>query len=357
MLTLGILSFDISKEQEYFTEIARRAGNYNMEVVCFSPSNIEPSTEMVTGLAFDDSKDKWKEKSFPIPSYLYDRCFYTKPITKRHKPIVEWLKKRPNTFFLGYGLPDKLHIHHLISEHELLKAYLPKTTLVDTPQTILTTLQKKKKLLLKPASGAGGRGIYLFTFKKGNIHVHTQKGEELITKTFEEKAFIRFLTVLLKKRTYITQPFLSLQDVTNCPFDLRLFLQKNKHGKWITRGVGVRKGKEDHLVSNLSAGASIIPYKEWKRQYTPREVLLIEDAIQTISRILPLHLENTSSPLFELGIDIGIDQKCAIWLLDINSKPGRKVLLTINPPIKEELYHAPLQYCSFLAYLNAKERR
>jgi YheC/D like ATP-grasp len=356
LLTLGILSFELEKEQEYFTEIARRAKNYNMQVVSFSPANIQPNTEIVTGLSFDSTTDTWQQQQFSIPAYLYDRCFYNKKLSKLSKPVVEWLKKRPNTTFLGYGLPSKLQTYKLISENSLLRPYLPKTQAVTAPADILEKLKKEKKIVLKPAYGAGGRGIYLLTYKRAQIHVQAQKGTELIEKILEEDIFLRFLTKLFK-HDYMMQPFLSIQDVTNCPFDLRLFLQKNNHGTWRTRGIGVRKGKEHYLTSNLSAGGTIVPYAEWKRQYTPREILLIEDAIQTISRILPVHLEEVNSPLFELGIDIGIDQKCAIWLLDINSKPGQKVLLSIDSSIGEDLYHAPLEYCSFLAYLNAKERR
>ncbi|WP_368784377.1 YheC/YheD family protein, partial [Acinetobacter baumannii] len=38
---------------------------------------------------------------------------------------------------------------------------------------------------------------------------------------------------------------------------------------------------------------------------------------------LPTFLEQRHGRLVELGIDIGIDRQGKVWLIEVNSKPGR----------------------------------
>ncbi|MEH7081394.1 YheC/YheD family protein [Neobacillus drentensis] len=47
----------------------------------------------------------------------------------------------------------------------------------------------------------------------------------------------------------------------------------------------------------------------------------------------------------------------SIWILDINSKPGRKVLLHTQPDIKETLTLAPLLYGKHLSQMAQNERK
>jgi hypothetical protein len=51
-----------------------------------------------------------------------------------------------------------------------------------------------------------------------------------------------------------------------------------------------------------------------------------------------------------------LENNGSIWILDINSKPGRKTILNSQPEKKEELYTAPLHYAKFLAANKELER-
>ncbi len=350
MITLGLLSIRFDQEEEYFTELAKRAASYNIQIVRFTPASIDPATELVNGLRFQPAMQQWTQESFPIPSYVYDRCFYsTNNISKKARPIVEWLKKRPGTTFLGYGLPSKLQTYSILANDRIVASYLPQTEEVESAQKVYNKVLKERYLLLKPANGSQGNGIVRLTYERGEIEVTVQKQSDITTKPFYKKGeFEEWLQTILAGQSYMIQPFLSVQDFQWRPFDIRILLQKDKSGAWKETGRGVRIGPPHHLISNLSVGSSIVPYEEWKANSRKRDIMLIEDDITTIVKHVPLALENELQPLFEIGLDITIDRNRAVWLLDINSKPGRKVLLEADPACAETLFNAPLQYCKFL---------
>lgn len=72
-MVLGLLASKFHYEQTYYTEIAKRARLYHNVVAQFTPFCIDPKTDLISGLIYDTDTGKWKEQTFPIPSYIYDR--------------------------------------------------------------------------------------------------------------------------------------------------------------------------------------------------------------------------------------------------------------------------------------------
>ena len=141
------------------------------------------------------------------------------------------------------------------------------------------------------------------------------------------------------------------------PFDIRILLQKKMDGEWSELGRGVRRGNTGGILSNLSAGGSVLPYTDWSSSLPTNTREYIDQELAYILTHLPPLLENAFLPLFELGIDIGIAKNGSIWILDINSKPGRKVLLQTQPDLKDALNLAPLLYGKHLTLIDSKERK
>ena len=80
-MVLGILTSQPHYEQTYYTEIAKRARLYHNVVAQFTPFCIDPKTDLISGLIYDTDTGKWKEQTFPIPSYIYDRSSLTRKRT------------------------------------------------------------------------------------------------------------------------------------------------------------------------------------------------------------------------------------------------------------------------------------
>lgn len=355
---LGIMSLHLTSEKGYFTEIARRAEQYGISCCHFVPTAINPSTMLVTGEIFDSENDRWTTLEFPMPSVVYDRCFYNDDShSKQCMPIVSWLKDRDDIQFLGYGLPNKLELYDTL-KHSNISAYLPHSQLASSPTDILKELWKRGKIIIKPANGSQGNGIFYLEKTGNHILVKTEKLRQQIVRSFTNKEMaIKWLTQLIKKKKYMIQPYLELTNHEGCPFDIRVLLQKNELGYWLERGRGIRTGKKGGIISNLSAGGTVTNFKNWINSFPFTFQEYIQHELDEILANIPKILEKAFLPLFELGIDIGIDKNGAIWILDINSKPGRKVILATRPEISEELFGAPLCYASFISQSEQKERK
>jgi glutathione synthase/RimK-type ligase-like ATP-grasp enzyme len=358
LINFGIMTLTMESEITYFNEIANRASSVGIECFRFTPSRIDPHTQQVKGKKYNPKEQTWMDDEFPIPTILYDRCFYgDDDHSKQCIPIVSWLKSRDDLSFLGYGLPNKLELYEELKQ-TILSPYLAPSMAVSDVKEVLEELAKNKKLILKPINGSQGYGIYYVKKSDRTFQVKTEKHKQIISRIFPNEAkFIKWLKQLIQQRSYLHQPFLDLSNNELQPFDIRMLLQKDENGNWMMRGKGIRTGSTGGILSNLSAGGTVIDFETWSATLSKTTKEYICNEIEYIKNNLPLLLEEKFLPLFELGVDIGVSKNGSIWILDVNSKPGRKVVLSTEPDLKETLFLAPLLYGKFLTLSTQKERK
>lgn len=358
MNTFGIMTLNIESEASYIYEIATRSASCGMECYHFLPSAINPLTQQVLGRRYCATKQHWVEEEFPLPSLIYDRCFYgDDEHSKQCIPIVSWLKSRNDITFLGFGLPNKLELYETL-RNSLVAPYLPYSKTIKNCSEVITSLKKQKKIIIKPINGSQGYGIYYLKKNAKSIHVKTEKNQKIISRIFpNETKLFQWLEPLLRFRPYLLQPYLELSNSSSQPFDIRILLQKNEQGAWVERGKGIRIGNTGGILSNLSAGGSVLDFPTWSSTLSLANKEYIFNELKFITTHLPQILEKEISPLFEIGIDIGVAKNGALWILDVNSKPGRKVVLKTEPDLKETLFLAPLLYGKYLTQSDKKERK
>ncbi|WP_045519901.1 YheC/YheD family endospore coat-associated protein [Neobacillus niacini] len=356
MKTFGIITLNIESEASYIHEIAARSHSCGMECYHFLPSSIHPLTKQVQGRRFCATKQSWVDGEFPIPSLIYDRCFYgDDEHSKQCIPIVSWLKSRDDITFLGFGLPNKLELYETLSNSRL-SPYLPHSQSIKDCAQVANALYKQKKIIIKPINGSQGYGIYYLKKNNKTIHVKTEKNKKIISRIFpNETKLFQWLQPLINFRPYLLQPYLELSNPSSQPFDIRILLQKDEKGVWVERGKGIRIGNTGGILSNLSAGGSVLDFTSWSSTQASKEYICSE--LNFITTNLPKILEREILPLFEIGIDIGMAKNGALWILDVNSKPGRKVVLQTEPDLEETLFLAPLLYGKYLTQSDYKERK
>ncbi len=348
MSKLGLLVTNLQQELQYFKDIAIAGSKEGMDIYLFSPTDIDLNQKVVKGKKFCPTSNRWVNNCFSIPLFIYDRCFYENEVVyKKHFPYVSWLKSQADVVFLGHGLPNKWFVYNLLKEDHIIHSFLPKTELLIDDEQVFTMFENDHSVLLKPMSGSQGKGIFVLAKEERSFSLLAKKENQHFYKKVTEKQVKHLLYKISKRYKYLLQPFLSLTNDEQRPFDLRVFLQKDERGQWGEIGRGIRAGKVGDFTSNLASGGKIVPYQKWLRSLSRKDQVVLQKNINELLERIPKVLEN-HYPLFELGLDFGFDQTGKLWLLEVNSKPGRKVITTSFPDKEKLLAKAPIHYCLFL---------
>lgn len=348
MITLGILSF--SQPTTYLTKIAEHAIKNDVTTCILSPDQLTDKPSIVSGQLYSPDKKEWEIASFPLPSFIYDRCYYGNKKTHLFKFHTEALKSREDIHFLGYGLPDKWEVYKALSTYPDLHVHFPSTKKLTSVSFFLSHFHHHESWLIKPVNGSQGRGLIKVEKLSGQYVVKEviQPGEQLYVFRSDSQ-LKKWLHIRMKHVDYIFQPFLPLQNKKNVPFDLRLLLQKNEEGKWTERVRVIRTGPKNYITSNLAGGGEMLPFSALLQGMPFAKREKFKERLQIIAECLPPAIEKNIKPLFELGIDIGVDPNHNLWILDINSKPGHKIVTMASPSVQTEIYEAPSRYCTYLA--------
>lgn len=349
MVTLGVLVTNLLQEEDYFTAMAKAAFFEDVNLFLFLPSDLDPSEKKVKGKFFCHESNSWQENLFELPMFVYDRCFYeSEEIFKNHFPLVSWLKSQPDIYFLGHGLPNKWGVHTILKDDHLINPFLPDTKLVTKPSVVFSMLAREKSVLLKPISGSQGKGIFVLKCKDNGYELFAKKSGVPFHKQISKRQVEHLINKVTSKRKYLVQPFLQLTNQDQRPFDLRIFLQKNKEGKWTVVGRGIRTGKIGDYTSNLGSGGEVSSFEEWLHHLPMDAWQPFQQTLITLVERIPNILEKNGQQLFEVGLDFGFALDGKLWLLEVNSKPGRKVITTCFPDKKNSLAKAPIDYCLYL---------
>jgi len=347
--SLGIMTLTPQITNSYFLGIAKKSLSYPIDLYLFSPKGTSPLNETVDGFYFNKETQSWENEAFEIPEYIYDRTYYQKDIqSQQAKAVVQWLKNQRHIRFLGYGLPNKWHLYEKLKKTPI-SPYIPETYLVTDGNHLLNLLTEHKDIIIKPVDGAHGFAIYHLVESQGGIVVRTTKKEGIREQSFQRKEiFIKWVNRILLQHTFICQKRILNLTKENAPFDLRILLNKNASGEWREFQRAIRVGEQQAILTNISRGASYKSYSDWMTLHDSSWDY-IEEELTDIMEEMPLLLEEHFSALFEIGVDIIIGEDQSLWILDMNSKPGHKVVDALGPEKLPSLYKAPLDYCEFLA--------
>ncbi|MFA9557242.1 YheC/YheD family protein [Evansella sp. AB-rgal1] len=338
MTSLGILQLQTQSDSHYINKISQACVNRGIKVYRFTPFNYDAKERIVHGLFYNEETREWERSSYPMPDYIYDRVFY--PSDKKVRSYIQKLihQIRKDSHFIGAGLPNKWAVYQWLKKDKYLKDHLPETNIL-TNETLSTFINKYKACLIKPLFGSSGNGIYVIEKKDDVISIKKGNGSsvQLVNNHIEE--VVDYLEEHVRPYSYIIQPLLPL-TINNRPFDLRIVMQKINASDWNVIGKGFRIGKERTFISNLYAGGGIQSTLQLPKSYiTP-----IKENLRKILPIIPLQIQKFHRPLFELGIDIGIDTFGNVWILEVNSKPGYEtVLKTTHISKKDMIFEGPVK--------------
>jgi glutathione synthase/RimK-type ligase-like ATP-grasp enzyme len=355
---LGILTLylndDKSLEERKIYERMTAAGRgMGLSVVVFTPEDVEETSGLVHAQVFRPDKKRWARVRMRIPRLVYDRARYQK--NSRFKELLAFRRKHAHLLYLNRPLRNKWIIYRTLRSVPSFRPFLPATRLYQSPDDVSLMLKKFPTVYFKPINGTGGRGILRIDRQRSGMLLLQGRNH---ARDIVPARSIRRETLAPAIRSwdlhgdkYIVQQGLDIKLPDGRVHDYRMLVQKNGSGEWQATGCAGRVGRRNSITSNLHGGGTAASMEELlgERNEDADRIGSIRQTVETFSLAVAKHLEQTYGALCELALDLAIDRKGDIWLLEVNPKPAREVFLQAG---EREIYRRavtlPLEYSMWL---------
>jgi glutathione synthase/RimK-type ligase-like ATP-grasp enzyme len=352
---LGVLAvYDQKKQLEelsFYRKLSQYGQKLGIEIEVFTPDHVKNKNK-VKVFTYSEKTNKWSAKYTTIPPLIYDRCRYRGAET--YQLLRAFRRKYHDLQYLSKPLANKWRLHHVLESQEFIQDHLPPTEKYNSASQLLAFVKKHQIVYVKPKNGTGGRGI--LRIERIAPYTYLMKGRNLnrlilAPITFSEKQFVKKIQSLSLNDTYIIQKGIQLTLKNGRVHDYRLLIQKNSEGNWSITGCAGRIGPAKSVTSNLHGGGMAVRLESilQTRFANKEKIQIIKKHLSEFAHELAQVLDEKYGPLCELGLDLAIDPKGKIWLIEVNPKPSRDVFRRIQA---KDMYRnaitRPLEYAKWL---------
>lgn len=304
---------------------------------CLYLPAINLSNYLVPAYFFNSSISKWVVKEVPLPHIVHYRGRY--PNASIHK-ISKNLEKKTHFQWLNSVMAfGKWETYQAMQSYNGTAHYMPYTLLFNRIN-LEHMLKEYNFCYIKNNRGRCGKGIFRIEHRCENYICKTG-GSEINTWHFSTfQALSTFLEEIFAKKSIIQQE-ISLETIDNCPFDMRVLMQKDEYAKWTLSALNFRIANTGAIVTNFSAGAR-------DAMIIPKQPLLHPNiSWETITHFAThsvAALESYFGPLGEIGLDIALDKNGRLWLIEANSRPSTIAYRNASTEVMNKILGLPLDY-------------
>lgn len=218
---------------------------------------------------------------------------------------------------------DKWRKYLLMLASKTLHPYLPKTTIF-SQKNFMKFVKESNEIIIKPNTGLNGKGVVKVTFKEKNkyeVHSGRKKKEcDSIMATYRE------LKKRVGNRKYIIQKRIKLAEINGRPLDFRIIVQRSSlHSPWKVTGKMAKLAGEGYVVTNISTSNGKILTIQEALNLLSYSTASQKELEQKIDRLV-IHSASILQKHFKkqriFGMDIAIDQRGKIWIIEANLNPS-----------------------------------
>jgi hypothetical protein len=265
----------------------------------------------------------WKKETLPLPDVMYNRIHSRKKETSNAFQNAKSVLNDHRICFFNESFLDKWSVYRLLKDHDDIRSYLPETKLL-TEESLLQMLANSP-VYIKPIAGSQGKDIIYAERKNGKVAIRSTGETFDMDETMDIQPFLTKLFHSLDPSSFLIQKKIDLLMPQDCLLDFRLLCHWQSDRSWKVTSIVARTGKKQEIVSNISQGGRLENPKSFLKNFFPADFFRIyQMMIQLATKVaLEIH-QRSEGNFFELGVDIGIDQKGKPWLIEVNSKPSKK---------------------------------
>lgn len=355
-LKLGVMTLYLNgnriEERPFFRRLLKEAEQMNIDAYIFTPEDADDAKRRVLAHVYDHNRGTWVRQWKPFPDVIFDRCRYQN--TPRFKKLREFRAKHSDLLYMNRPLANKWAIHQLLNKDDAIRRYLPDTELYRGENELAAFLKKHGLVFVKPINGTGGRGVVrIETAGNGQVTVRGRNKQRAIlpARRMSLSGCAKLLEKLGLTNRCIMQQGIELTLPNGRVHDYRLLMQKTGSGEWQMTGCAGRIGASRSVTSNLHGGGQAISMDRLLKITFPdgSKASNVKEEMKTCSLRIVKKLEEHYRDMCELALDLAVDRKGRVWLIETNPKPAREVFRRIG---EKEVYRRailrPLEYARWL---------
>ncbi|WP_025025880.1 YheC/YheD family protein [Caldalkalibacillus mannanilyticus] len=295
-------------------QLARFAHYHQIKglIYLFKLSTVHKQKEMVSGFYYHPTKKTFVQGTFPYPSVIFNRVPMKKKTYQHFKK-----SKVTHIFNYPYGNTNKWTFWKQISEQPTIKKHLPHTKEYKNIQSVLNMLKKHSSIYLKPATMAGGNGIFRIRYRRKGYQLSDHLGQHHRV-TSEEALASLIKKQLVSGKKYILQQEITLPSLPH-KIDFRLYLQKDRSRRWRFSGMETKVAEKGSVITNSQNRKKIIPghtalmeiYQLTDKQATRK----IKEITKVCIEILTT-MERNGRKIGDAAIDLVMNKDHSFWILE-----------------------------------------
>ncbi|OAS18992.1 YheC/YheD family protein [Paenibacillus oryzisoli] len=204
-------------------------------------------------------------------------------------------------------------------EQPQLRHYVPRTLLF-TKTNLHMMLDDYTTVFFKPTDGSGGSNIIRITRKPEGFQTQLNRTKHFYA---TRKKLHSNLSKHAGKRSYLLQKGIKLAKTNGRPFDIRVMVQKNNQGVWVSTALFAKIGRQGKVATNYNQGGTIGYFKPTMRGagYNSADIQEREAQLKQLGVAVGYAFDNHNRGFRELGLDVAIDSKGVPWILEVNTRP------------------------------------
>lgn len=315
---------------DFLQECALAAMQKGMAFTVFPAEQVQLTEQAVRGWVYHNQS--WELVTSPVPDVIYNRI--TSRRIERQPRVQQVLKsflQSQRVHFFNETFLDKQQMYDMLSKDPSVRTLLPMSVPYHVSR-LKPMLNKYPFLYLKPVNGSLGQGIIRLSLVRGKWVLQQSETTGTVTRVFPHaKEAIRYLQRKVSGSRYMIQRGLNLVTHDGRPVDFRVLVQKNGQGSWSITSTVARVANDQHIVSNLARGGTLRKAGEILAEISIPNKPDLKQIRECALEVAHAFEREAQGHFAELGIDLVLDQKGTLWLLELNSKPS-KTGDTINVP-------------------------
>jgi glutathione synthase/RimK-type ligase-like ATP-grasp enzyme len=175
---------------------------------------------------------------------------------------------------------------------------------------------------VKPNVGSYGNGVIRVEWREvGDRPYRYQAGLQVRQfQTFE--GLQQSLGNVTKHRKYLVQQGIHLLTFKRIRFDIRVMVQRNPQGTWVTTGIIGRVADPRKIVTNVHNGGKLRSVETLMGSYLsgPHLQAFIRE-LRSLGVKAAKALQKRYPGLKEIGVDVAVDGNLRPWILEVNTAP------------------------------------